>query len=165
MSEGAEAPADGRTARPSRHWEDIEVGETTRSRELTVDAEDMIAFATRYDPQFFHADPDAARDSLFGGLIASGIYTAALWRILDHEENGDIAWVCGVQWDAVKWMKAVRPGDRLVATSVCVSKRPSRSRPGVGIAVLEHEVLNQDGDAVFRFTSTDLVYRRPDPAR
>lgn len=155
---GANASA---PAKPSRYWEDIEIGETTRSRAMTVDADDMVAFATRYDPQFFHADPDAAKSSLFGGLIASGIYTAALWRVLDHEENGAIAWVCGVQWDEVRWRKAVRPGDSLTATSVCRSKRPSASRPGVGIAVLHHEVVDQDGDVVFSFASTDLVYRRP----
>ena len=149
---------------PSRYWEDVAVGETTRSRELTVDGVDMVAFATKYDPQFFHADAEAAKDSLFGGLIASGIYTAALWRILDHEANGDIAFVCGVQWDDVRWRKAVRAGDRLVASSECLSKRPSASRPGVGLAVLRHALTNQDGDTVFSFDSTDLIYRRPDGA-
>lgn len=148
--------------RPSRHWEDLEVGETTRSRPLTVDENEMIAFANRYDPQFFHADGEAAKDTLFGGLIASGIYTAALWRMLDHQANGDVAWVCGVGWEEVRWSKAVRPGDVLVATSEVVSKRPSKSRPGVGIAVLRHALINQDEEAVFSFLSTDLVYRRPD---
>jgi acyl dehydratase len=147
--------------KPSRFWEDLDVGETTLSREMIVDMGDMVGFATRYDPQFFHADAEAAKDSLFGGLIASGIYTAALWRILDHEENGKVAWVCGVQWDAVRWRKAVRPGDRIRASSVLKSKRPSASRPGVGLVVMRHEVANQDGDIVFEFESTDLVYRRP----
>jgi acyl dehydratase len=156
-------PGDGAaSAMPSRYWEDLEVGETTRSRAMTVDGEDMVSFATKYDPQFFHADAEAAKASLFGGLIASGIYTAALWRVLDHEENGDIAWVCGVQWDAVRWKRAVRAGDRIYVTSVCVSKRPSKSRPGVGLAVMHHEMVNQDGDVVFEFDSTDLVYRRPE---
>lgn len=158
MSAVERAPAD---ALPSRYWEDLEIGETTRSRVMTVDAEEMIQFGRKYDPQYFHSDEELAKNSLFGGLIASGIYTAALWRILDHEENGNIAWVCGVQWDAVRWRKAVRPGDRVYATSECRSKRPSASRPGVGLAVLHHEVVNQDGDVVFEFDSTDLVYRRP----
>ena len=144
----------------SRYWEDLEVGETTLSRELTVDAGDMVGFATLYDPQYFHADAEAAKGSLFGGLIASGIYTAALWRILDHEANGAIAWVCGVQWDAVRWRKAVRPGDTLRAASLLKSKRPSASRPGVGLVIMRHEVSNQDGEVVFEFESTDLVYRR-----
>jgi len=64
--------------RPPRKWEDLELGEETHSRELTLSRDEMLEFATRYDPQFFHADPDAARASLFGEVIASGIYTAAL---------------------------------------------------------------------------------------
>ncbi|MHA7875212.1 MaoC family dehydratase [Roseivivax sp.] len=148
---------------PARKWEDLELGETTRSDPVTVTEDDMLAFATRYDPQYFHSDPEAAKDSLFGELIASGIYTAALWRILDHSVNGDVDWVCGVQWDEVRWRKAVRAGDVLTACSEVISKRPSKSRPGVGLVVLAHHVENQDGAVVFSFTSTDLVYRRDAP--
>lgn len=143
-----------------RKWEELEIGEETLSSPLTVRQADMIAFADRYDPQFFHNDPEAAKGSLFGELVASGIYTAALWRIMDHEVNGDVDWVCGVQWDEVRWRRAVRAGDTLVARSKLTSKRPSESRPDVGIAVLDHRVENQDGEVVFSFTSTDLVYRR-----
>jgi acyl dehydratase len=145
--------------KPPRKWEDIEVGETRRSQNLTVSGDDMIAFARKYDPQYFHADPEAAKDSLFGGVIASGIYTAALWRIMDHTVNGDVDYVCGVAWDKVTW-RAVRAGDTLYATSVCVSKRPSASRPNAGIVVMHHDVISQNGETVFAFDSTDLVYRR-----
>ncbi|MDA4845112.1 MaoC/PaaZ C-terminal domain-containing protein [Hoeflea poritis] len=147
-------------SRRLKKWEELEIGEETCSSPRTVTQADMIAFADRYDPQFFHNDPVAARDSLFGELVASGIYTAALWRIMDHEVNGDIDWVCGVQWDHVRWRRAVRARDTLVARSKLTSKRPSESRPGVGLAVLDHWVENQDGEVVFSFTSTDLVYRR-----
>lgn len=147
-------------AKPPRRWEDLTVGEATTSRELLVDRDAMIAFATAHDPQFFHMDPATADQSLFGGIIASGLYTACLWRQLDHEENGDIAWVCGVGWDDVRWSHAVRPGDRIRAHSVIESLRPSASRPGVGLARLRHHVTNQDGTTVFSFVSTDLVYRR-----
>jgi acyl dehydratase len=150
--------------RPSRFWEDLEIGEATRSREMTVDLDDMVAYAERYDPQWFHANPDAAKASLFGEVIASGLYSAALWRVLDHEVNGDIAWVCGVAWDDVHWLRAVRAGDRLQAHSEILSKRPSASRPGVGLAVLAHALTNQDGGRVFEFRSTNLVYRREPPA-
>lgn len=150
----------GNNARPPRKWEDLEVGEETQSRPLTLTRDEMLEFATRYDPQFFHADPEAARASLFGEVIASGIYTAALWRVLDHEENGNIDWVCGVQWDNVRWRKALRAGDTVRAHSRVLSKRPSASRPGIGLAVLQHWMTNQHGETVFEFASTDLVYRR-----
>ena len=145
---------------PARKWEDLAVGEETASSPLTVTAEDIMAFAGRYDPQYFHNDREAAKDSIFGELVASGIHTAALWRIMDHEVNGNVDWVCGVQWDDVRWRRAVRAGDTLTAHSRVVSKRPSGSRPGVGLAVLEHWVTNQSGEVAFSFTSTDLVYRR-----
>lgn len=146
--------------KPPRRWEDLTVGEATRSRELLVEQGPMVEFATKYDPQFFHMNPETADQSLFGGLIASGLYTACLWRILDHEVNGDIAWVCGVGWNDVRWSRAVRPGDRITAHSVIEAMRPSASRPGVGMATLRHWVTNQDDETVFSFTSTDMVYRR-----
>jgi acyl dehydratase len=121
----------------------------------------MIDFARKYDPQWFHADAEAAKASLFGGLIGSGIFSAALWRQMDHEVNGDIAFVCGVAWENVKWSRPLRPGDRIHATSECVAKRESRKRPGVGLATLHHELKNQEGDVVLAFDSVDLVYRRP----
>ena len=79
-----------------RYYDDLVVGETRESGEETVELEAMLAFSRAYDPQYFHADPDAARNSVFGEVIASGIYTMALWRRLDHEISGDIAWICGV---------------------------------------------------------------------
>ena len=151
---------DSRKHAPSRFWEDVPAGEKRRSAPMTVSGEEMIAFARQFDPQFFHWDEEAAKASLFGGVIASGIYTAALWRRMDHTINGDTAFVCGVGWDNVKWRKAVRAGDTLYVTSECVSKRPSASRPEAGIAVLHHEVINQHGEAVLAFDSTDLIYRR-----
>lgn len=146
--------------KPPRRWEDLVLGEQTHSREMLVELAPMITFATRYDPQFFHMDPDTADQSMFGGVIASGLYTACLWRMLDHEENGDIAWVCGVGWNDVRWSVAVRAGDRIRAHSAIEALRPSQSRPGIGMATLRHWVTNQDGLTVFSFLSTDMVYRR-----
>lgn len=150
----------GNDAKPPRRWEDLVLGEETRSRAMTVEAGPMIDFAVKYDPQFFHMDPATADQSLFGGIIASGLYTACLWRQLDHEENGAIAWVCGVAWQDVRWSVALRPGDTIVAHSRIEALRPSASRPGVGLATLRHWLTNQRDEVVFSFVSTDLVYRR-----
>jgi acyl dehydratase len=144
----------------SRYWEDIAVGETSRSSERVVTAEEMVEFAAKYDPQSFHVDRAAANKSLFGGLIGSGIYSAALWRIMDHEVNGNIAFVCGIAWDNVKWGNALRPGDTIYATSRCLTKRESKSRSGVGIITMHHEVINQKDEAILAFDGVDLVYRK-----
>ena len=145
-----------------RYWDDIEIGETTRSSTMRVDEAAMVEFACKYDPQPFHTDRQAAKESLFDGLIASGIYTAALWRLMDHEVSGDIAFICGVAWDEVKWRRPVRPGDLIYATSRCVMKRRSAKRPGAGVITLHHEVLKQNDEVVLCFDSTDLVRRRPE---
>ena len=95
-----------------RYYEDLAEGEQQESGTRAVTEAQLCAFAREYDPQYFHVDPKAARGSIFGGLIASGIFTMALWRQLDHEIGHDIAWICGVAWDEVRFPLPVRPGIR-----------------------------------------------------
>ena len=71
-----------------RYYEDLVIGEVRESSARTLSLEELLEFASRYDPQYFHADPIAARHSIFGGVIASGIHSAAIWRALDHEISG-----------------------------------------------------------------------------
>ncbi|MFZ8886004.1 MAG: MaoC family dehydratase [Steroidobacteraceae bacterium] len=143
-----------------RYFEDLVVGESRESGRLTVDKAEMLAFARRYDPQYFHTDEEAAKGSVFGEAVASGIYTMALWRQLDHQIANDIAWICGVGWDDVRFAKAVRPGDVLRARAECVSKRESRSDAGRGVVVFRYELLNDRDEVVFSCLSTNLVERR-----
>ena len=143
-----------------RLLEDLVVGEVRESGELEVALDAMLEFARKYDPQYFHTDPDAARDSIFGEVIASGIYTMALWRRLDHEISHDIAWICGIAWDEVRFPVAVRAGDRLRARSECLSVRRSSSRPERGVVVFQYSMRNQRGELVFDCRSTNLVESR-----
>ncbi len=143
-----------------RYYEDLVEGQEAVSGARTVAAEELLAFARQYDPQYFHADPEAAKQSIFGGIVASGIFTMAIWRQLDHEIAHDIAWICGVAWDDVRFPLPVRAGDTLRARSKCLSKRLSNSRPDRGVAVYEYVLLNQRGETVFTCRSTNLVERR-----
>jgi acyl dehydratase len=143
-----------------KKFEDLEIGQCAMSAPLTVDREDMLAFSRKYDPQWFHSDPEAARQSVFKEVIASGVYTAALWRKLDHQINGDVDFICGVAWEDVRWPKAVRAGDSLHATSEIVEKRDSASDPARGIATFRYELLNQHDEVVFTCLSINLVRRR-----
>lgn len=143
-----------------RYFEDLVVGETRESGTHEVVREDMVAFARQYDPQWFHADEDAAQDSIFGEVVASGIYTMALWRRLDHEIASDIAWICGVAWDDVRFARALRAGDRIRARARCLSKRESASDPRRGVVVFEYLLLNDRDEVVFSCRSTNLVERR-----
>lgn len=147
-------------ARPERKFEDLDVGEQRTSSHRVVTEEDIVAFAREYDPQWFHAEPDNAKESIFGEVVASGIHLLAIWRQLDHEMNGDIDFVCGVGWDEVRMKKAVRPGDTVRATSQIVSLSPSRSGKARGTAITRYALVNQHGEEVLSFLSTNLVYSR-----
>ncbi|MDE2263462.1 MAG: dehydratase, partial [Gammaproteobacteria bacterium] len=87
-------------------------------------------------------------------------FTMAIWRQLDHQICGDVAWICGVAWDDVRFPKPVRPGDALRARALCLSKRLSQKDPRRGVVVFEYTLLNQRGETVFTCRSTNLVERR-----
>ncbi len=144
-----------------RYYDDLAVGERFESGGRELALEELLDFAKRYDPQYFHADPAAAASSRFGGIIASGIHTAALWRKLDHEISGNIRWICGIAWEEVRWPHPVRAGDTLRARSECLSKRHSRTDPSRGIVEYRYEMLNQRDELVFTCRSINLVEIRP----
>ena len=130
-----------------------------------VSAEEMIAFARAWDPQTFHLDADAAKDSQAGELIASGWHTGALLMrmmcdayLLDSASEG----APGVE--ELRWLKPVRPGDRLNVRRETLSARVSRSRPGIGIVEFAFEVRNQRGEAVMAMQSSNFIRRRTEEA-
>ena len=129
-------------ARPvtkQRYFEDLNIGTTVTSPEITVNENDIIEFAKRYDPEWFHTDPEKAKESIFGALIASGVHTFALFRRLDHEMNHDVAAICGLEWTSVRFPKPVYANDRLVASSAVTDKRLSKSKPDRGVCHLQVE--------------------------
>jgi len=143
-----------------RYYEDLVEGEEQRSQPRQVTAAEIVEFARKYDPQYFHTDEEAARRSIFGGLVASGIFTMAVWRQLDHQMAGDIAWICGVAWDDVKFRTALRAGAEVYARAKCISKRLSNSHPERGVVIYDYLLVNQHNDTVFSCRSTNLVERR-----
>ncbi len=144
----------------ARYYEDLIEGEQQSSRTRTVSEAELVAFARQYDPQDFHTDAEAARRSEFGGIIASGIFTMAIWRQLDHEIAHDIAWICGVAWDDVRFPVAVRPGDTLRARATCLTKRRSAKHADRGVVIYQYVLENQRGETVFSCRSTNLIRRR-----
>jgi acyl dehydratase len=142
------------------YFEDIAAGQTYRSPELRIDAASITEFAARFDPQPFHLDDAAARDSLFEGLAASGWHTAALTMKLclssDFQPAGGIIGVGG----ELLWPRAVRPGDALHVEIEVLETRTSRSRPRQGVVKIRITTLNQQGDPVQTFTPTLFVDRR-----
>ena len=145
---------------PWRSFEDLVVGETRRSETMTVTEDEILTFAKSYDPQWFHTDPEAAKASVFGEVVASGIHVLALWRRLDHSINADIDFVCGVGWEHVRLKRAVRAGDVVYVTSEIVSLEPSRSGKDRGTAVTRYALLTEHGEECLTFESINLVYTR-----
>lgn len=146
-----------------QYWEDIEVGSRSSFGSYQVTREEVIAFATQYDPQPFHLSDEAAAQTYFGRLSASGWHTCAmLMRMLvDRMADEQQAGLGSPGIDELRWLKPVYPGDTLRAESEVIEKSPSRSRPDMGSFRGRTTVFNQHDEPVMRLTSIGLVRRRP----
>ena len=112
------------------YWEDFHVGRQFRSGEYTMTEREMVEFARKFDPQPFHTDAEAAKQSVFGGLIASGWFTAAIVMRLRTESGIRIAGgMIGMGIEELRWPRPVRAGDQLHVETEVLEVRPSRSRP------------------------------------
>jgi acyl dehydratase len=147
--------------RMSLYLDDVVVGTEYESGEVTITAEDIIAFASQFDPQPFHTDPQAAKSTFFGGLAASGWHTAALTMRLVVTQGPKIAGGTIGAGGELAWPTPTRPGDRLHIRITVESVAPSRSNPGRGSAMLRIETLNQDGELRQVFTVRTLLFARP----
>lgn len=149
---------------PPKAWylEDYAPGVTYVSPPHRVDEEEALAFATRYDPQYFHLDAEAARDSAFGGLVLGGFQTAALsWALVLRSGMFDHSPLAGIGIDELRWHAPVAPGDTLRCRFTLLESRPSNSRPDAGIARFRYEVVNQEERTVLTLVIIQLLRRRP----
>jgi acyl dehydratase len=145
-----------------RYWDDYEIGQRFDLGSASFTADEIVDFARQYDPQSFHVDAGAARQSMFGGLIASGWHvTAKLMRLFvdNYVDQRTALGSPGV--DEVRWLKPVRPGDTLDAWVECAGKVPSKSRPEMGIVHEQWRATNQKGELVMTLKGTNMVRRRP----
>jgi acyl dehydratase len=144
-----------------RYLEDFTVGQTFGSGRLKIDKEQIKAFAAEFDPQPFHLDENAAHETIFGGLAASGWHTAALtMRLLVESEIDPAGGIVGAGFDEFRWPRPVRPGDELHIESEVLEVRASRSRPHQGLIKVRTTTLNQRDEAVQVQIATLIVPRR-----
>jgi acyl dehydratase len=146
-----------------RYLEDFAVGQKFGgASRVKVDAERVKSFAAEFDPQPFHLDEHAARESLFRGLAASGWHTAALtMRLLVESDVKPAGGIVGAGFDEFRWPRPVRPGDELRIEAEVLEVRPSKSRPEQGMIKLRTTTLNQNGEAVQVSVGNLVVPRRP----
>jgi acyl dehydratase len=146
------------------YFEDFSPGEIAEYGDIEVSPIRIKAFAEQFDPQPFHIDEAAARETMAGGLIASGWHTAAMLMRMncDHFLNRSASQGSpGIA--EVNWLKPVRAGDRLSVRRTTVGARPSASRPELGIVDFSFEVLNQLGEVTMTQKNVMMIRRRPAP--
>jgi acyl dehydratase len=144
-----------------RYWEDFAAGEVLElGTTTTVTADAIIAFARQFDPQYFHLDPEKAKGSIFGGLVASGWHTAAMVMRLWVEEIVSKTVSMGSPGvEELRWPAPVRPGDTLTARAIVLETRASKSRPEMGLVRWRAETTNQRNELVFSMTGTSFIGR------
>ncbi len=146
---------------PPRYFEGFQAGDVFELGSRTVSQDETISFAREFDPQPFHVDPERARDSLFGGLIASGWHTAAIYmRLLTDGLLNKTVSLGSPGIDELRWSRPVFPGDTLRARFTVLDTISSRSRPTMGIIRGKGEVYNQRDEVVMSLVSVGFFGRR-----
>ena len=150
------------TAPPdNRYFEDYVAGAVHESGSIAVDEAEIIAFAKRYDPQVFHTDPAAAKQTIYRGLIASGwLTTSLMMRLFTDHFLSHVASLGSPGVDELRWLKPVRPGDVLSLRVTVLGTNRSRSKPDRGAVHSFIEVLNQNAEVVMSMKAVNLFLCR-----
>lgn len=149
------------TPNNDRYFEDYKAGSVYEFGPITVEESEMIEFARRFDPQVFHTDPEAARKTGFGGLIASGWHTAAMMmRLLVDNYLSSVASLGSPGIDDLRWARPVRPGDKLSVRVTVLEANRSRTKPDRGVVRSFIEVINQNHEVVMTMKGVNILLCR-----
>ena len=146
--------------------EDFHPGDVAETASRVITREEIVAFARQFDPQPFHVDEEAAKATPYGGLIASGLHTAAICMrlVVDRAVGNGAAGSLGSPGvDELRWLRPVRPGDELTVRIEVLEVTPSRSKPDRGVVKLRYTMRNQDGQEVMTMIGLGIMRRRPGP--
>ena len=143
------------------HWEDFEVGQVRDLGTISPTREEIIQFATQFDPQPFHLDDEAAKPSVFGGLCASGWHTCSMaMRLMVTGFLQETSSLGSPGLEGIKWPKPVFPGDVLRLQTTVLETKPMGRRPDVGMTRNLWEMFNQHGDKVLHMEGWGMFRRR-----
>lgn len=141
--------------------EDLEPGLVLKTREASVTAAEIVAFARQFDPQYFHLDAEAAARSAFGGLVASGLHTMSLtFRLFFDLNIWEDAIIGSPGMRDLKFLAPLRPDDRIRSTVEFLEIRPSASKPDRGVVTTKHETFNQRDELIFSAICLHMVRTR-----
>jgi acyl dehydratase len=143
------------------YFEDFEIGQRFETGSMTVSEADIIAFARQFDPQYYHVDPEAAKKSAFGGLIASGFHTLSLsMRLFFDLDIWPEAMIASPGIENVRFLKPMRPGDTIRCAAEVVEIKASTSKPDRGVVIMEHPCWNQNDEMILTLRCVHLLRRR-----
>jgi acyl dehydratase len=141
-----------------RYFEDYVSGSVHAFGEIRVEEDEIIRFARRFDPQVFHTDPEAAKQTVYGGLIASGWHSASLMmRLFVDHYLSHVASLGSPGVDELRWLKPVRPGDTLSLRITVSETKRSRSKPDRGLVRSDVEAMNQKGEVVMTMKALNFI--------
>jgi len=150
------------SSQPTLYFEDFVVGSVREVGSYTVTEEEIVTFARQYDPQPFHIDKEAAKQSIYGGLISSGWMTCAIMmRLLVTSATGKTSSMGSPGLDEVRWIKPVYAGDTIHMVLRVLESRPSGSKPDRGVVMTQWEATNQRGELVCTVKGMGMYGRRP----
>lgn len=145
-----------------RWFEDYVLGEVFEFGHYLVTQEEIIEFAKRYDPQTFHTDPVAAKNSIFAGLVGSGWMSTAIAMRMMCDDFLPVDSALGSPGvDHLRWLVPVRPGDTLHMRATVIEVKPSRSKPGRGVVSIRQELMNQNNQIVMSLEGKSMHMERP----
>lgn len=143
------------------YFEDIKLHQKYRSRGYILTEEEIVSFAAQWDPQPMHMDPDYAKNSEFGSVMAAGTHLSAICTKLNNERKPKLAYRPSPGWDKVRFLTPARPGDVLVSETEAIRKRRSESRSDIGIVIFFDRLLNQHDEPVLTRERIIFLTRRP----
>jgi len=144
------------------YFEDFKPGDKFTTGSAAITEKQIVEFGKAYDPHSFHVDPEAAKKTIYGGLIASGFQTLALgFRLVCDSGVLRAASLGSPGMDELRWLKPVRPGDTLRVEIEVKEARPSQSKPDRGVVRMAYRYVNQRGEDVLTVTSMQMLKRRP----
>jgi acyl dehydratase len=140
-----------------KYFEDFVLGEIEKVGEHSLTQEEIVEYAEKWDPQFFHIDPEAAKESVFQSLIAAGTHLIAITvlHLVTHQPR--VCVLAGLGWDEVRFLGPARPGDTLTLFRECLEIRPSASKPDRGVVKNRLTLSNSKGSPVLSYIDTILV--------
>jgi acyl dehydratase len=144
-------------------WEDLEIGHVIETGTRSVSEDEIINFATEFDPQYFHIDRERAKQSIYGGVIASGWHTCSLAMSLIVPAIRGQAGLGSPGFDNLRWLKPLRPGDTIRVRMTVTERSASRSRTDIGSAKVHSEMFNQHDELVMTMDNIGIYRRRPAP--